>query len=218
MKFIINRNYTYLLLYKKNSFKIIIMRQKVFIILAILSLSQLLISCCDCDPTLTYENTYKDVTIIPYDISGYNTVIAEDTVYRNAFGLGISVGFDSKVYANTTFSISSLGFSSAQAFSCDCLGDQYLYPDPIDYINIYIDDQQTTDRIDVTHCFEINSYSGETIALPDFFEQRESWHDGFQIRLVKHEQIPNSVVFIAEVFLVSGKTLTNQTEIVNFFE
>ena len=107
-------------------------------------LSQIFFSCCDCSPTSTYENNYTDVSIIPYDTSGFNNKIVVDKVYKNTFGLGISVIFEPVKISDNSKLFSGLGFNSALAFSdCDCIDDKYIYPDPIDYINIYIIDTQT---------------------------------------------------------------------------
>ena len=185
------------------------MKNKVFIILIAGFLLQLIISCCNCEDPATYENIYTGVIITPYDNSGFSSVVAADTVYKNAFGLGIQVNFESNLYADHTNL--GFGFNSAMAFSCDCIGDEYIYPDPISYMKIFMTDQMDGQRKDVTDCFQIYGYTGELMVLDDFFEQRESWHDGFQIELVKHDSISNRVTFTAEVFLESGKSFTGQT-------
>jgi len=196
------------------------MKNKVLIILSAMFLSQMFFSCwgCDCSAPSTFENNYTDVSIIPYDTSGFNPEIVVNKAYKNAFGLGISVIFEPIKISYNLKIFSDLGFTSAMAFSCDCETDKYIYPDPIDYMNIYIIDTQTEQKIDITDKFKIYFYSNELISLNEFFEQRENWHDGFQIELVEFESIPNSVIFIAEIFLESGKTFSNQTEIINFYE
>lgn len=194
------------------------MKNKVLIVLATMFLSQMFFSCwpCDCSPSETFENNYIDVSITPYDTSGFNPEIIVDKAFKNAFGLGISVIFEPIKIACSFKTLSNLGFTSAMA--CSCAEDKYIYPDPISYINIYIIDTQTDLKIDVTNNFKIYSYSDELISLSDFFEKREIWHDGFQIELIEYDTMPNSVIFIAEVFLESGKTFSNQTEIVKFYE
>lgn len=196
------------------------MKNKVMIVLAAMFLSQMFFSCwgCDCPAPSTFENNYTDVSIIPYDTSGFNPKILVNKAHKNAFGLGISVIFEPVKIADNFKLFSGLGFTSAMAFSCDCAGDKYLYPDPIDYVNIYIIDTQTDQKIDVTENFKIYFYSNELMSLSEFFKQRENWQDGFQIELVAYETMPNAVIFIAEVFLKSGKTFSNKTQVVNFYE
>lgn len=191
------------------------MRNKVLIILLFGFVSQIIISCCNCDDTFTYENIYTGVTVTPYDNTGFYSEIAADTVYKNAFGLGVQVNFESKLAENHINL--GLGFNSAMAFSCDCIGDEYLYPDPISCLKIFMIDQINGQKINVTDCFQIQGYSGELIALEDFFAQREEWHDGFQIELVEHDSISNSVIFEVEVFFESSKSFIGQTDIVNFY-
>lgn len=191
------------------------MRNKVLIIIIFGFISQIIISCCDCCDTFTYENIYTGVTVIPYDNSGFNSEIAADTVYKNAFGLGIHVKFESQLAENSIEL--GLGFNSAMAFSCDCIGGEYLYPDPISYFNIFMIDQINEQKINVTEFFKIQGYNGELIALDDFFIQREEWHDGFQVELVNHDSISSSAIFEVEVFFESGKSFKGQTDIVNFY-
>lgn len=190
------------------------MRNKVLTILLLGFVSQIIISCCDCGETFTYENIYTGVAVTPYDNSGFYSEIATDTVYKNAFGLGVQVNFESKLAENNIDL--GLGFSSAMAFSCDCIGDEYLYPDPISYLMIFMIDQVNGQKIDVTDYFQIQGYNGDLIALKDFFAQREEWHDGFQIELVEHDSISNSVIFEVAVFFESSKSFIGQTDIVNF--
>ncbi|MBS4061081.1 MAG: hypothetical protein KG029_11840 [Bacteroidetes bacterium] len=189
------------------------MRNKVLIILVVGFLSQILISCCKCGDSFTFENIYTGVTVIPYDNSGFAPKIAIDTVYKNAFGLGVLVNFESKPYANHFYL--SLGFDAAMA--CDCIGDEFIYPDPISHMEIFMINQMNGQNLNVTDHFQIYGYTGELMTLDDFFVQRQSWHDGFQIELVKHDSIPMSAIFSAEVFFKSGKSFIGQTTIVNFY-
>ena len=192
------------------------MRNKTLIVLSIGFLSQTIISCCNCGDSSTYENYYSGVTVTPYNNSGFypQIAIATDTVYRNAFGLGIEVNFESKLYSDQTL---GFGFNSAMALSCDCEGDEYIYPDPIDFMEIFVTNQTDGQTIDVSDHFQIYGYTGELMTLDDFFAQRERWHDGFQIELVNYDSVPESAIFKAEVFLESGKSFVGQTNIVNFF-
>jgi len=191
------------------------MIKKILTILLIGFVLQIIISSCGCGDSFTYENIYTGVTIIPYDNSGFNSKIATDTVYKNAFGLVIQVNFDSKLADNSVKF--GLGFNSAMAFSSDCIGDEYLYPDPISYFDIFMINQLDGRKTKVTDFFKILGYKGELISLEDFFPQREEWHDGFQIELVDHDSISNSVIFEVEVFLESNKSFIGQTEVVHFY-
>jgi len=193
------------------------MRNKTLIILAVIFLSQVVISCCDCGSPVTIENLYTDIKVTPYDNSGFTPEVAKNKVYKRAFGLEIYANYESKIYAQNSTSLSNFGFSSAMAFSCNCdYSDEYLYPNPISHMRIFIDDLQSEQRIDVTDCFQIRSYEGDNVSLDVFFENKDDWHDVFQIELVTHDSIPNAAIFIAEVFLESGESLKNQTDIVNF--
>ncbi len=182
------------------------MKNKVFIVLSTMFLSQMFFSCwgCDCPTPEIFENNYTDVSVIPYDTSGFNYEVVNDTVAKNTFGLGVLVNFETIKIASNFLKLSALGFNSALAFSdCNCPGDEFVYPDPIDSFNIYIINLETEQKVDITQNFRIYSYSNELITLSEFFEQRENWHDGFQIELVEYDSMPNSGIFEVEVFLES---------------
>ena len=191
------------------------MKNKVVTILFLGFLSQIILSCCDCGEAFTYQNLYTGVTIIPYDISGFNAEIATDTVYRNAFGLGVMVNFETKLAVNAPKS--GLGFNASMAMSCDCVEDKYVYPDPISHFDLFMINQSNGQKTKVNQYFKILGYNGEPISLEEFFPQRQEWHDGFQIELVTFDSIPNSVIFEVEVFLMSNQSFNGQTEVVNFF-
>lgn len=191
------------------------MKNKVLTILFLGFLSQIILSCCDCSEAFTYQNLYTGVTIIPYDISGFNAEIATDTVYKNAFGLGVMVNFETKLAVNAPKP--GLGFNAAVAISCDCVEDSYVYPDPISHFDLYMIDAFNGEKTKVNQHFKIVGYNGELISLEEFFPQRQEWHDGFQIELVTFDAISNSVIFEVEVFLKSDRSFTGQTEVVNFF-
>jgi len=191
------------------------MKNKVIIILTLMFLSSTIISCCDCADPVTYEKVYNAVEITPYDLSGFSPMVATESVYRNAFGLTLSVNAENKIYAQKV----NLGFNSALALqACDCVGDKYIYSDPISNIKIYMKDQLEGQQTDVSDLFRIYSYSNELISLEEFMKERKEWHDGFQIELVNHDSLPNAVIFIAEVILESGNSILNQTEFVNFID
>jgi len=190
------------------------MRSKVIVILLIGFISQLIISCCDCDDPHTYENIYTGVTVIPYDNSGFSPQEVTDTVYKNAFGLGVYVDFELRQYANRI----SFGFSSAMAFQCDCIEPEYVYSDPINHLEIFLIIPGKQEQSNVTDLFQIYDYENKLVSLDDFFAQREDWHDGFQLELVKFETIPESAIFKTTVILESGNSYTDQTGVVNFYK
>lgn len=192
------------------------MKLKVLAVGGILILSQIVISCiCNCPKWSTFEHRYKGVSVTAYDTSGFNPVEANGKVYKNAFGLGISVNFDSTPVASLARNC-NIGF--AQATACSCPDDEFLYPDPIENMRIKIHDLDNDKIVDVTSLFRMRSYDDEVITVEQFFEQRAEWHDGFQTELSEYETMPNSVVFIVGISLESGKTFENQTDEIRFFE
>lgn len=192
------------------------MFKKVILILVVLFSIQVLISCifCDCQDPETYEITYTSVNVTAMNTAGFTDQEVTDSIYKNAFGLS--------VYMNSNFTLMhavspnfTLGFSTVIA--CSCFEDTYIYPDPLNNINIFVVDTDTNEKINVSEKFKIRSYYDGLISLDDFFAQREDWYDGFQFELVDFNTIPNSVIFIVEAQLESGTLLTNETQEINFY-
>ena len=195
------------------------MKNKVTIVLSVMFMFQFIVSCCNCDPTETFENHYQELTIFAYDTSGFNVKEATENAYKNAFGLGVMVKFESIKVSDSMNCYSNLGFGTALAFSdCDCVGDEFLYPDPLTKLVIYALDPVSLEKTVITERFKIQFYDDSLISIDSFFEQREEWHDGFQLTLVAYNELPDTIIFVAEVFLESGKSFINQTNIITFID
>jgi hypothetical protein len=189
------------------NFKSIIALLSIFII-------QFLASCgwCDCNPQ-SYEVEYDGITIIPWNTAGFNATEVTDTVYRNAFGLTVSVNFEPKKVSQI---MSNFGFSGA--YACDCDGDEYNFVDPIDHAEIFMTDVTNDEKINVTEFFGAHGYSAELISLAELFSIRQEWHNGFQFELIEFDSIPASVVFSVNVYLASGIMFSEQTQRINFHD
>ena len=174
---------------------------------------------CNCPEPQKSQVNYNAVTLTPYNTSGFRDEVVEDTVHRNSFGLGVSVNFELEKLAASTDVNANFGFGFAMAFSCDCVGDEYKYPDPIDHVKIFVTDVQTAETREITDYFAAYEYSnGGLISLDEFFSKKEDWHDGFQFELVEYDDIPAAAIFTVEAFLKSGKKFSEQTDQINFFE
>jgi len=192
------------------------MKNKVWIVLSVIFTFQFIVSCCNCDPVQTFENQYDDVTVVAYDTSGFSVEEVNGEVYKNAFGLGVMVNFETIKVSSAINMFAPMGFGTALAFSCDCIGDEFLYPDPLTKLVIYSIDPVSLEKIDVTENFKMPSYDDQLISVDEFFKQRAVWHDGFQLTLVNYENLDDEVIFEAEVFLESGKSFKKQTAIIKF--
>lgn len=192
------------------------MKNKVLIVLSVMFTFQFIVSCCNCDSTETFENHYNELAIIPYDTSGFSVKEATEDVYKNAFGLGVMVNFETVKVSDSMRFFCDMSFGTALAFSCDCEGDTFLYPDPLAKLIIYALDPISLERTVITERFKIQSYDDSFVSIDVFFEQRQEWHDGFRLTLVDYNELPNKVIFVAEVFLESGKSFINQTSVISF--
>jgi hypothetical protein len=191
------------------------MIKKTFLVLLTFFIIQLIISCifCTCDDAVTYEVNYNSVEITPMNTAGFSNEIVNDSVYKNAFGISILIHSDHTLI-NSVSNNYTLGFSTALA--CSCEDDTYIYPDPVSHVYIFIIDTETNERTNVTDYFGMPVGNNEHVSLKQFFNERAYWHDGFQFELVNFNPIPNSVIFVTEAYLESGKMFTNETKQINF--
>ena len=111
--------------------------QKVFLVLVLLFIGQLVASCgdeCTCPRSATYEVLYQEVRATPYNTTGFvEQVITADTVPKNAFGLEVKV-VSLQEQISQRIEDHPIAFGFNYALACDCVGDEYTYPDPLDSI------------------------------------------------------------------------------------
>jgi len=151
-----------------------------------------------------------------FDNTGFNAKHIVDSVYKNAFGLTVSVNFESTQIGLAMPKQNLIGFSTLMAI--DCPGNTYIYPDPIKNVELYTIDTETGEKTKVSDLFGVvGYYESELISLEQFFIEREEWHDGFQFELVDFESIPNSAIFRVEAYLESGIVFIGDTEEINFY-
>jgi hypothetical protein len=191
------------------------MIKKTLFILVGFFLFQLLFSCifCHCNDPETYDINYNSVEVTSYNTAGFTDEVVADSVYKNAFGLGIYMISDLVLsHENSSFAV--LGFSSIKA--CSCVDDTYVYIDPISHVTILVTDTETEIITDVTSLFGMPVDDNEYVSLEQFFRERADWHDGFQFELVDFEMIPNSAIFTVQAYLESGTMFSEVTQQINF--
>ena len=196
------------------------MNKKILSLFLLYFLQFILTSCdpCDCGSSNSFERKYNGLELNAWDTSGFQYVEVSDSVYKNSFGLTVSVEFklNQITYFKPKSDWSSFGFSPAYALSCGCPADEYINVDPIDSIIITVTDTQDQEITDVTNNFMTYGYDGEQLTISELFENRADWHDGFQIDMKEHNNIPNSSVFTVKIILESGTELVEQTQEINF--
>lgn len=175
---------------------------------------QFLFSCiCNCDKINDYQVTYTEVDVTGLDTSGFSNTKVVDSVYRNSFGLEVLMSF---VYTEISEAINFrlYGFNSASAFSCDCIGPEYVYPDKMEGIEIFVISEGREEL--KTSAFSIQNYQGDWLSLPEYFQIKEDWQDSFQIQLTNYEAIPDRASLKIEVVMTSGKNFTASTKTFTF--
>jgi len=193
------------------------MIKKIIIVLAILFLGQLIMSCifCNCNDPETYEVNYTSIFVTAFNTAGFMNTEVEDSVYKNAFGISVSVASNYVISTNTESSYFTLGFNSVKA--CSCVDDTYIYPDPISFVEILVTDTETNQTNDVTSNFRAQSYYyNHVITLEQYFDERQQWDVWFQFDLVDLENIPDEAIFTINLYLESRTSLSEETKQINF--
>lgn len=197
------------------------MIKKAFLIFTFVFTLQLISSCirCDCGESQTLSVEYYDVNVTAYNTAGFHDEIVKDTIFKNALGLSITVDFNLEKIANLNLPKSSIGFSYAMAWSCDCPSNKMIYNDPLKTIKIYVTNVSNQETLEITDKFSIfDYYEDKLITLDEFFSKREEWQDGFQFELTNFESIPNSAIFKVEAYLESGIMFSKETKKIDFFQ
>lgn len=194
------------------------MIKKVFVIITIVSFSQLLHSCLffgSCPSPSTFEVTYNSVEIRAENTAGYNTTPIKDSINKSDLGITILVNFETVQIAKLSNFIGS-GIQSAYALSCE--GDYYEYPDDIKNISTYINNPKTGTKTNANAWF--GQYNYDTNEYQDINEimllRNEGW-DGFQFELFVFDSVPNTTLISVEVELESGIVFEDETQIINFY-
>ena len=194
------------------------MNKKVISIFLLYFFQFLATSCdpCDCESSKTFERTYNGIELKVWDTSGFQNVEISNSAYKNSFGLTVSVEFELNqiAYLKPKINFSSFGF--AYAYSCDCVPNEYINTDPITTIEILVTNSENQEVTNVTDNFSTYGYNGEQLTISELFENREDWHDGFQMDMTEYSNIPNLSVFTVKILLESGTELIEQTQEVNF--
>jgi hypothetical protein len=188
---------------------------------------QFLMSCipyaCDCSPGITITIKYDGVSLKALDTSGFQYKDVVDSVHRNSFGLLLTGLFtESTISELQNTPQSGSGFSSAMA--CSCVGNDFRYPDPIVDVDIYIIDNETdikTSANEAFHVFNYNTASNNSINEIDWSSIfQPNWYPYVEVsmELINEEAVASSSIFEVVLTLESGKTLTNQTQVINFFD
>jgi len=196
------------------------MIKKAFFLLVVFFSIQVLSSCifCNCPETKTFEIGYTGVTVKAYDTSGFSDVEAEDTVYKNAFGIDVIASSIITEVLEVNTPINLFGFKTLMA--CSCNDDTYIHTDTISTIDIFMIDIETEEKRNITDYFGIEKYYvGEFIRVKKYFEERiNDADDAFRFQLMSFEKIPNSVNFVVDVYFKSGVMYTTETGQINFHD
>jgi hypothetical protein len=178
---------------------------------------------CDCSPGLTIAIKYDGVSIKPLDTSGFQYKDVVDSVHRNAFGL-ILTGLFTESSISEAEKSPQLGSGFSSVMACSCIGNDFRYPDPIVDVDVYIIDNETdikTSANEEFHVFSYNNEGNKTINETDWNSVfQPNWYPYVEVplELINGDAVASSSIFEVVLTLESGKTLSNQTQVINFFD
>ena len=204
------------------------MKRRALVIIISVFVVQIFISCFDddcsgdCSDGFIYEQTYSGVSLIPF-----NTLGTDKEVYKDTFGMLISMELTSEAITRISKKtiISNFGFSSA--YACSPCEPNYIYSNSIQAVKIYMNEEDSEQRIDVTKSFKIEDYSyatdsNSTFSLQEFFPIEDKayydWYNAFNVKLTSYNNILDSVFFEIEVELDTGIILTSQSDLITFID
>lgn len=189
---------------------------RVIFVLFLFNIAQFFLTACDLSgggESGTYSKSYHSLSVQAWDTSGFQSILASDSVTKVAFGLTINVNFDLEEVAINELHLSSFGFSSVMA---DPVPPEYINIDPMESLEIIATDKQSGLDYVVTDNFVSYNFAGNQMTIAELFDNLEEWQDGFQLDLNSSENIFTRTVFAINIQLESGKILTTDTEEILF--
>lgn len=194
------------------------MNSKSITILLGVFILQTVSSCCFCDDVVSYDVIYESLDLTPIDTSGFSNTEVSDTVFKQSFGLEVSVNSDWQVVSNSSI-FKNFGFSSA--YACSCPDDEVNTLDPIASADVFMI-VEGGEEIRINALFNVVRYNTNGINLMSLTEYFSIRSDGrgssFQMELIDGDDLPNKVSFKVDVNLDSGRKFTQQTEQILFFD
>ena len=149
--------------------------QKVFVVIFLYFLFQLVISCCDCPKSSIHYFKYKSIITSNLDNSDEIPIVSETNVIpKIAFGIRLKLSFVSLLTCNNA---AHIGFSQLYAYDCFCPPtDQFIVSDTlcaIDIRTVYdFDDSHPANSI-ITEYFKV-FVSDRYYPITDFIKNQHS--------------------------------------------
>lgn len=202
------------------------MSAKSIIVFALIFSTQFLISCiinpCDCDPGIKYQVDYTAGDATALDTSGFQSEEVVDSVHRSSFGIQYRTSFVQEVVSQQEVKSKKGSFGFNSAFACSCVGNTYVYSDPVIDLDIFMINNKTQEEFNANEVFIFYGNASNTsvneIDLTYHFNQ-EWYPDAYlSFELVDEEAVLPSSIFKIVLTLESGATLSTQTKVVNFFD
>lgn len=196
------------------------MRKKLIALFFLYALQFLSIACTsecgDFSGPSAYEIDYTDINLMSFDTSGFQSMVAENNIPKNAFGLVIQFVFDQNPIAKQESFLNLSGFGFNTALACSPVPPQYIYNDPIFSLKIFVTDTLSNANIDVTNNFTVTDFNGDVVPFATYFQNREDAMSNFQLDLALLDSIPDTSIFTVNITLESGAVISKSTNTLTF--
>lgn len=196
------------------------MRQKIILIFLTAFSTQMIIACCDCPETKTYQYKFEYVAAFNLDNSGANPIISESPISKSAYGIKLQIGMRQlSLQDHTHFSL----FSQAHAFRCGCEPGTTITPrDSITTLKITTINKLSNEHpegSDVSNLFKVLR-SGmyvdidSVITRPDiYFTTTDTKH--LELFLLTPPERAGRYSFKIDLILSNGSQISDSTKIID---
>lgn len=180
-------------------------------------MSQFVSSCfCGCEDAVSYNVIYTDLSVEALNTAGFSVEPVNESAHKIAFGLSISVLSETALVSEKRNGCTFEKFGFNRLYACSCPNDSYLRDDPVDRVEIWLEDKLANESYEVTDWFSYSAYNEESIPFSELFENLEPWHDYYQVQLTNFDEMPSNVVFTINATLSSGIVYTSKTQDIEF--
>lgn len=190
----------------------IIMKQKVFIVLALFYSIQLFIACC---PDETYDYTIVDVDsrLLVLNDNQFVEVTEQDTINKEDLLISIQMEIDEVLVSEVWNELNKIGVQSSYA-SIDCFGPTINYVNSIQNIEVFAVDENNAE-VEVSDDLLVQEVD-TTIAEFLSFADSVSFQESFTLVFSDVTNLSTEATFRIRVSLSNNVIVETVTNKVNF--
>jgi len=201
--------------------------KKILVVFFSLFLFQVVYTACSCygdrSAVSKYDTKYDSVSLSALNTLGFRNENIEGPISKYALGLDVyvyttieKIAVNNAKYDNTVFG-TSYATTPWPVGGAPCNVSPttvFTKTDPIDHVEFIVIDAITNEKINVTDNFE--TYLGQKyVTINEQIQSTEDLRSG-SYDLTRFDNIPNSAIFVINIYLKSGLVLSDKTQEINF--